>query len=37
MREDYEEQLDKLFPLGYVIVYTNPDRSLRVNMFSAFV
>lgn len=22
MREDYQEQLDKMFPRGYVIVYT---------------
>ena len=22
MREDYQEQLDKMFPQGYVIVYT---------------
>ena len=25
MREDYQEQLDKMFPQGYVIVYTFPD------------
>jgi hypothetical protein len=25
MREDYQEQLDKMFPKGYVIVYTFPE------------
>ena len=25
MREDYQEQLDKMFPRGYVIVYTFPN------------
>lgn len=25
MREDYQEQLDKMFPQGYVIVYTFPE------------
>lgn len=34
MREDFEEQLDKMFPRGYVIIYTNPDCSVRVNMFN---
>lgn len=34
MREDYEEQLDKMFPRGYVIIYTNPDCSVRVNMYN---
>lgn len=34
MREDYEENLDKMFPLGYVIVYTNPDLTIRLNIYN---
>lgn len=34
MREDYQEQLDKMFPQGYVICYTNPDGNLRMALFN---
>jgi hypothetical protein len=33
MREDYQEQLDKMFPEGYVIVYTTQTYA-RVNMYN---
>ena len=33
MREDYQEQLDKMFPQGYVIVYTTKTHA-RVNMYN---
>lgn len=28
MREDFQEQLDKMFPRGYVIVYTFPKSDI---------
>jgi hypothetical protein len=34
MREDLMIKLEKMFPKGYVIVYTNKNNSLRVNMFN---
>ena len=35
MREDYQESLDRMFPNGYVIVYTNSSNSnVRVNMYN---
>lgn len=34
MREDYLEQLDKMFPQGYVICYTNPDGNLRMSLYN---
>lgn len=34
MREDFLEKLDTMFPDGYVIVYTNPDKSKRVSLFN---
>ena len=33
MREDYQEVLDKMFPKGYVIVYTTSTQA-RVNMYN---
>lgn len=34
MREDYIEQLDKMFPDGYVIAYTNPDKNIRLALYN---
>ena len=34
MREDYLEQLDKMFPDGYIICYTNPDGQLRMSLYN---
>ena len=36
MREDFQEQLDKMFPEGYVIVYTfnEDDDILRVSHYN---
>jgi len=34
MREDYIEQLDKMFPEGYIICYTNPDNNLRLSLYN---
>ena len=34
MREDHSEFLDQMFPDGYVIIYTNPDLSMRVARFN---
>ena len=36
MREDYQEQLDKMFPEGYVIVYTFDKENdfLRVRYYN---
>jgi hypothetical protein len=36
VREDYLEQLDKMFPEGYVIAYTNPDGNMRMSLFNPF-
>ena len=32
MREDYLEAIDKMFPDGYIIVYTNPDGQIRMSL-----
>lgn len=34
MREDYLEALDKMFPEGYVIVYSNPNYTLRLSLYN---
>jgi len=34
MREDYSEALDKMFPDGYIICYTNPNSDLRMNLYN---
>lgn len=34
MREDYIEKLDKMFPDGYVILYTCPDSQIRLSLFN---
>jgi len=34
MREDHLESLDKMFPDGYVIVYSCPDSQLRLSLFN---
>jgi hypothetical protein len=34
MREDHLESLEKMFPRGYVMIYTCPDGSMRVSMFN---
>lgn len=34
MREDYMEQLDKMFPDGYVIVYTCEDKQIRLSLYN---
>ena len=34
MREDYLETLDKMFPEGYIICYTNPDEQLRMALYN---
>jgi len=34
MREDHIEQLDKMFPNGYVMIYTNPNLTFRVSVFN---
>lgn len=34
MREDYLESLDKMFPDGYVIVYTCPDSQIRLSLYN---
>ena len=34
MREDYLEQLDKMFPSGYVIVYTCPNDTIRLGLYN---
>ena len=34
MREDFIETLDKMFPDGYAIVYTNPDGQVRFNHYN---
>lgn len=34
MREDYIEQLDKMFPDGYVIVYTCPNNTIRLSLYN---
>jgi hypothetical protein len=34
MREDYLEALDKMFPDGYLIVYTCEDSQLRMSLYN---
>lgn len=34
MREDFIEQLDKMFPEGYVIAYTCPDSQIRMSYWN---
>jgi hypothetical protein len=34
MREDYQESLDKMFPAGYVILYTCPNETLRIAKYN---
>jgi len=34
VREDYLEQLDKLFPDGYVIAYTCPNGTIRLGRYN---
>jgi hypothetical protein len=34
MREDYMEKLDQMFPEGYVIVYSNPNDTLRLSLYN---
>ena len=33
MREDYEETLDKMFPDGWAIAYTNPNGCMRFSHY----
>ena len=33
MREDFSEALDKMFPDGYAIAYTNPNGIMRFSHF----
>ena len=34
MREDYLEVLDKMFPRGYIILYTNPNKTFCMTLFN---
>jgi len=34
MREDYLEQLDKMFPRGYAIVYTCENNTVRFSHYN---
>jgi hypothetical protein len=34
MREDFQEQLEKMFPKGYVIVYTQINDTMRCHYFN---
>lgn len=34
MREDFIETLDKMFPAGYLIMYTCPDGQIRFGMYN---
>ena len=34
VREDYLEQMEKMFPNGYLILYTNPNDTLRIGLFN---
>ena len=36
MREDYLEKLDKMFPDGYIILYTNPNKTLRMALHNPY-
>ena len=33
MREDFSESLDKMFPDGYAIAYTNPNGIMRFSHY----
>ena len=34
MREDHLEALDKMFPDGYLIVYTQPNNNIRMSYYN---
>jgi hypothetical protein len=34
MREDNQEQLEKMFQDGYAICYTNPNMTIRLGFFN---
>ena len=34
MREDYSEALDKMFPDGYAIAYSCPDKTMRFSHYA---
>jgi hypothetical protein len=34
MREDHLEALDKMFPDGYLIVYTQPNSNIRMSYYN---
>lgn len=34
MREDYQEKLEKMFPGGYMILYTCNNDTLRFQMYN---
>ena len=34
LREDFIEQLDKMFPDGYLIIYTCSDKQIRMSLFN---
>lgn len=34
MREDYEEQLQKMFPDGFMILYTCANDTIRYNFYN---
>ena len=34
MREDFEEQIEKMWPRGYILVYIVPNGDIRCNMFN---
>ncbi len=34
MREDYLQNLDQMFPEGYVIVYTCPNGTARMSLYN---
>lgn len=34
MREDHMEALEKMYPDGYVLIYTCPDTQIRLSYFN---
>ena len=34
MREDFMEELDRMFPEGYVILYTCPNSTFRMSLYN---
>jgi hypothetical protein len=34
VREDFMEQLDKMFPDGYIVLYTNPNSTFRMSLYN---